>query len=253
METGSGMGRFRKYRTLEGQPEASTLPCCHVPARVRLTLIVALGLLFIAVAGFVAFRGGQETVGSATGFEGIPRPPDLPAQPFTGLKDEAGQPLSLARYKGQVVVMTFMYSTCKDTCPLTAQQIRGALDDLETDVPVVAVSVDPKNDTESNAKRFLVEQQMIGRMHFALGSTPALKRQWDAYGIAPQRDGREHSAYVVLVDGSGMSASAGRSSGSRRRAWRTTSASCRPARRPSGLSRPCGACRASSATAARRR
>ena len=83
-----------------------------MPARVRLTLIVALGLLFIAVAGFVAFRGGQETVGSATGFEGSLRPPDLPAQPFTGLKDEAGQPLSLARYKGQVVVMTFMYSTC---------------------------------------------------------------------------------------------------------------------------------------------
>jgi protein SCO1 len=175
-----------------------------VPARVRLTLIVALGLLFIAVAGFVAFRGGQEPAGSATGFEGSLRPPDLPAQPFTGLEDEAGRPLSLARYKGQVVVMTFMYSTCKDTCPLTAQQIRGALDDLDTDVPVVAVSVDPENDTESNAKRFLVEQQMIGRMHFALGSTQALKRQWDAYGIAPQRDGREHSAYVVLVDGSGM-------------------------------------------------
>ncbi len=175
-----------------------------MPARVRLTLIVALGLLFIAVAGFVAFRGGQETVGSASGFEGSLRPPDLPAQPFTGLKDEAGQPLSLARYKGQVVVMTFMYSTCEDTCPLTTQQIRGALDDVGTDVPVLAVSVDPENDTPQRAKQFLVEQQMIGRMHFALGDTAALKRQWDAYGIAPQRDGKEHSAYVVLVDGKGM-------------------------------------------------
>jgi protein SCO1 len=166
--------------------------------------MVALGLLFLAVAGFVALHGGEETAGTATGFEGALRPPDLPAQPFTGLHDEDGHPLSLARYKGQVVVMTFMYSTCQDTCPLTAQQIRGALDDLKTDVPVVAVSVDPRNDTESNAKRFLVEQQMIGRMHFALGGRQALKRQWDAYGIAPQRNGREHSAYVVLVDGNGM-------------------------------------------------
>jgi protein SCO1/2 len=166
--------------------------------------MVALGLLFLAVAGFVALRGGEETAGSSTGFEGALRPPDLPAQPLTGLVDEAGRPLSMARYKGQVVVMTFLYSTCKDTCPLTAQQIRGALDDLGTDVPVIAVSVDPRNDTESNAKRFLVEQQMIGRMHFALGDTAALKHQWDAYGIAPQRDGREHSAYVVLVDGKGM-------------------------------------------------
>jgi protein SCO1/2 len=175
-----------------------------VPARVRLTLIVALGLLFVAVAGFVVLRGGEETAGSSTGFEGSIRPPDLRAEPLTGLVDEDDRPLSLDRYKGQVVVMTFLYTTCKDTCPLTAQQIRGALDDLGTDVPVVAVSVDPKNDDTSNAKRFLVEQQMIGRMHFALGKTPALRRQWDAYGIAPQRNGKEHSAYVVLVDGSGM-------------------------------------------------
>jgi protein SCO1/2 len=174
-----------------------------VPARVRLTLIVALGLLFVAVAAAVAFRGGQEPMSTTDGFEGALRPRGLHAEPFTGLSDEDGRPISLARYHGQVVVVTFMYSTCKDTCPLTAQQIRGALNDLGTDVPVVAVSVDPKNDTPANAKRFLVAQQMIGRMHFALGPTAALKRQWDAYGIAPQRDGREHSAYVVLVDGRG--------------------------------------------------
>jgi protein SCO1/2 len=175
-----------------------------VPARVRLTLIVALGLLFAAVAGFAAFQGGEQTAGSATGFEGALRPPDLRAEPLTGLVDEDSNPLSMDRYDGQVVVMTFLYTTCEDTCPLTAQQIRGALDDLGTDVPVVAVSVDPAGDTPRNAKRFLVEQQMIGRMHFALGDRDALRRQWDAYGIAPQRDGKEHSAYVVLVDGNGM-------------------------------------------------
>ena len=37
--------------------------------------------------------------------------------------DEAGNPLSLERYRGQVVVMTFLYTTCEDTCPLTTQQI----------------------------------------------------------------------------------------------------------------------------------
>jgi protein SCO1/2 len=100
--------------------------------------------------------------------------------------------------------MTFLYTTCEDTCPLTAQQIRGALDDLGADVPVIAVSVDPANDDAAGARRFLVEQQMIGRMRFALGDRKALERQWSAYGIAPQRDGKEHSAYVVLVDGDGM-------------------------------------------------
>jgi protein SCO1/2 len=171
---------------------------------VRLTVLVALGLLFVAVAGFAAFSGGEDTAGSSTGFEGALRPPDLRAQPLTGLVDEDDRPLSLARYRGQVVVVTFLYTTCKDTCPLTAQQIRGALDDLGTDVPVIAVSVDPGTDTTESARRFLVEQQMIGRMHFALGTTTALRRQWDAYGIAPQRNGKDHSAFVVLVDGAGM-------------------------------------------------
>ena len=32
--------------------------------------------------------------------------------------------------RGKVVVLSPMYSTCEDTCPLAAQQIRGALDDL---------------------------------------------------------------------------------------------------------------------------
>jgi protein SCO1/2 len=183
----------------------ATLPFDRVPARVRLTLIVAIGLLFAAVTGFVALQsGGQESADAPTGFQGAVRPPDARAEPFTGLRDEDGRPLSLQRLRGKVVVMTFLYTTCEDTCPLTAQQIRGALDDLGSDVPVVAVSVDPANDDAENAKRFLVEQQMIGRMHFALGDRRALQRQWDAYGIAPQRDGREHSAYVVLVDGSGM-------------------------------------------------
>jgi protein SCO1 len=205
-----GKERFRKYRTVDEAPwavvqtRASTLPFGHVPARVRLTLIAALAMLFAAVAVFVAFSGGRQNVSTAGTFAGAQRPPDLRAEPFDGLQDEEGRALSLKRFRGQVVVMTFLYTTCKDTCPLTAQQIRGALDDLGADVPVIAVSVDPANDTRAQAKRFLVEQQMIGRMHFALGDSAALKRQWSAYGIAPQRDGKEHSAYVVLVDGDGM-------------------------------------------------
>ena len=80
-------------------------------------------MLFAAVAGFVAFSGGRENVTSAGTFSGAQRPPDLHAEPFAGLHDEEGRALSLKRFQGQVVVMTFLYTTCKDTCPLTAQHI----------------------------------------------------------------------------------------------------------------------------------
>ena len=47
---------------------------------------------------------------------------------------------------GTVVVLTPLYTHCQDACPLTAQQIRGALDDLSGDqrsgVRALALSVD---------------------------------------------------------------------------------------------------------------
>ena len=94
-----------------------------------------------------------------------------------------------------------MYTTCTNDCPTMTQQIRGALDDLGHDVPVLAVSVDPANDTPARARAFLAKQQMTGRMRFLLGSDAQLQRVWRTFGIQPQgTGGREHSASVVLLD-----------------------------------------------------
>jgi protein SCO1/2 len=110
---------------------------------------------------------------------------------------------SMAQYRGRPVVMTFLYSTCRDTCPLQVQSIRGALDRLGADVPVLGVSVDPRGDSPERARRFVLDQRMTGRMRFLLGTRAALAPVWRGYGIAPQRGTLDHSAYVVLVDGRG--------------------------------------------------
>jgi protein SCO1/2 len=106
--------------------------------------------------------------------------------------------------RGKPVVVTFLYTTCRDTCPVTAQQIRIALDDLGYDVPVVAVSVDPANDTARRARSFALRQSMRGRMRWALGDTAQLQRIWHAYGIRPQTAGDDHTASTVLLDGRGV-------------------------------------------------
>jgi protein SCO1 len=106
-------------------------------------------------------------------------------------------------YRGRPVVMTFVYSHCEDTCPGQVQTIRGALDDLGREVPVLAVSVDPANDTPASARRFVNEQRMTGRMRFLLGRERTLAPVWRGYGIAPQRGSLDHSAYVVVVDARG--------------------------------------------------
>jgi protein SCO1/2 len=105
--------------------------------------------------------------------------------------------------RGRPAVVTFLYTTCRDTCPLTTQQIRAALDQLGTDVPVVAVSVDPANDTPRRAQAFNVKQQMAGRMRWVLGTAAQLQRIWRAYGVAPQTEDGEHSASTVVLDGRG--------------------------------------------------
>jgi protein SCO1 len=166
--------------------------------------LATLGLCAAAaVAGiWIAASSGQGTSRPAGAFAGSVRPPGARAPAFS-LRDQDGARVSMADYRGRTVVMTFVYSTCRDVCPATVQAIRGAMDRLGHDVPVLAVSVDPRQDTPARARQFLLTQHVTGRMRFVLGSKPELTRVWRGYGIAPQRGKLDHSAYVVVVDGQG--------------------------------------------------
>jgi len=175
-----------------------------VPTRVLYALATLLLCGAAAVTGvwIAAAQRADDPVQPASAFAGALRPPDARAPDFR-LRDQDGKPVSMAQYRGRTVVMTFIYSTCKDTCPGQVQSIRGALDKLGRDVPVLAVSVDPPNDTRASARRFLLEQHVTGRVRFVLGSERELAPVWKGYGIAPQRGSLDHSAWVVVVDGSG--------------------------------------------------
>lgn len=174
--------------------------------RLRLALLVASGLAAAASLAVLIFAApGQDRAPdrpARQAFAGALRPPGVPPRDFA-LRDQDGRPASLRSYRGQVVILTFLYSTCEDTCPLQADQIRGALDDVGGDVPALAVSVDPARDTPERARAFLLEHRLTGRMRFLLGERSELARVWRDYGIQPQSKGFEHSAYVLLIDRAG--------------------------------------------------
>ncbi len=172
-----------------------------MPARLRLALFLTAVIALTAAAGVLLFAAGDRTV-TGDAFAGAVRPPHIPPEEF-GLRDEDGRMVRLGDMRGQPIVVTFLYTTCRDTCPLTAQQIRQALDDLGHDVPVIAVSVDPANDTAQRAKAFSLKQGLTGRMRWVLGTSAQLQRIWRAYGVAPQSSIAEHSASTVLLDASG--------------------------------------------------
>lgn len=169
--------------------------------RVRLALFLSGLFALTAVACVLMFGIGDRTAQGA-GFDGALRPPHTPPTQF-GLRDENGKMVTLAQLRGRPAIVTFLYTTCQDTCPLTVDQIRAGLDELGHDVPVIAVSVDPAHDTPAAARRFTLLRQMTGRMRWVLGTSAQLQPIWRAYGIQPQSTTQEHTASTVLLDAHG--------------------------------------------------
>ena len=173
-----------------------------MPLRARIAVFLVATFVIVGAGVAVLVREPASTPAGAEP-EGALRPPGMEPVDFR-LHDQDGKVATLGEYRGKVVAVTFLYTTCEDTCPLAAQQIRGALDRLEEDVPVLAFAVDPPRDTAERARRFLAEQRLSGRMRFLVGSRAELEPVWKGYGVQPQGKGFEHSAWVVLLDRRGV-------------------------------------------------
>lgn len=154
---------------------------------------------------------------SRTGRAGAPAAPQSARSPFRGasmppgirtpafrLTDEYGRRVSMAQYRGKPLVVTFLYTRCKQICPLQAQMIRGALDDLEQDVPALALSLDPARDTRARARAFNRRAKLTGRLRWVLGTRRELQRLWRGFAIRPYLGDNGHQAYITLVDGRGL-------------------------------------------------
>jgi protein SCO1 len=172
--------------------------------RVNARVLIALFLLAVFALGatVLAARGGDDDgdlASAGSRFEGAVMPEGVRAPDFE-LRNQDGEPISMREFRGDPVIVTFLYTTCEDTCPLQAQTVRGALDQLGHDVPAIAIAVDPPRDTPARARAFLVEQRALGRLDFVLGSRPELRPLWRGFAIRPQSVTQEHQARITLVD-----------------------------------------------------
>jgi protein SCO1/2 len=191
----------------------------HVPRRpgsARPSLAGAL--LALALAGALAACAGCGSSGGspstpaadappADGFYGGLLPAGLRPHPFT-LTDQYGRHVSLSRFRGRIAILAFLYSTSQPAA-LIAQQIRGALDELEPETPPVtalAISVDPAADTPARVRAFLRATGLSGRLQYLTGSPAQLRAVWRAYRVVPASAGAgayERGAFVLLLDSTG--------------------------------------------------
>jgi protein SCO1/2 len=166
-------------------------------------ILIALFLLAVFALGATVLAArdgnGEELTSAGSRFEGAVMPPGVRAPDFD-LRNQDGERVSMRDFRGKPVLVTFLYTTCEDTCPLQAQIARGALDQLGHDVPAIAIAVDPPRDTPERARAFLSEQRALGRLDFVLGTRAQLRPVWRGYAIRPQSMTQEHQARFTLVD-----------------------------------------------------
>lgn len=160
----------------------------------RLSLVMLCAVLFSACAP-------DALVGTDLGTQQAPD--------FVLSDGLTGSAVRLSSLRARVVALSFLYTQCPDTCPLTAEHFRQAQEKLGGDasrVTFVAVSVDPERDTPAAVREFSAAHRLQRDWHFLIGSAAALRGVWQAYGIrqesGPER-GVGHTDAIYLIDAKG--------------------------------------------------
>lgn len=130
------------------------------------------------------------------------------------LTDQNGSVIDLSDFRGKVVVLTFMDSKCKDTCPLTAAQLRQAYRQFDrneiNEDAFIGINVNSEANTVADVYEITKTWHLkeISSWHFLTGSRQDLEAIWREYGIAvaPNPDGNEimHTPGTFLIDPSGQ-------------------------------------------------
>lgn len=124
-----------------------------------------------------------------------------------------GSPVQAEDFSGEVRLVFFGFTHCPDICPTTMVQLRQAIeqmpDELQDDVRIVFVSVDPKRDTPEQLASY--ESFFGDRVKALTGAEPQLrelaKRYRTTFGYGtPDENGHydvSHSNAVYVFDQQG--------------------------------------------------
>jgi protein SCO1 len=162
----------------------------------RLATLLVLAATWLAAQAVPALKAGV--------FEPPRQAPEF------ALRGSDGQELSLARYRGKLVLMSFGFTHCAAVCPTTLAtlaQARQALGPQAGAVQVVFVTVDPERDDPARLKAYLAafDPSFVG----GSGRPEVLAAMRKTYGVVankvPMSDGYavDHSASTFLIDRDG--------------------------------------------------
>jgi protein SCO1 len=185
-------------------------------SRRSLTALLALAVVsLIALAALVRDRQGDEPTVIVERQEGPfragPLPDGLDRKPAPGfrLADARGGILDSRALRGRPYLLTFLFTDCRDVCPLIGREIGEALRLLgprATEAAAVAITVDPEGDTRPTVRAWVRKHSLPPNFHYLVGSRGRLEPVWRAYFAAPQPPGTEesrHTASIWVIDARG--------------------------------------------------
>jgi len=175
----------------------------------------AIGLASVLVAVSLGIRasggGGHEEFFNAHPATAEQRRLDRTAPPLE-LVDQTGTVVTLDRFSGRPVLLTFAYAHCETVCPLLVHDVLGAQAELrETDPErapaAVIVTLDPWRDTPSRLPAIAEGWGLGEDAHVLGGEIAEVEATLDAWGVNRRRDARTgaitHPALVYVLDADG--------------------------------------------------
>jgi len=135
----------------------------------------------------------------------------LPISDFS-LTDQLGRPFRFQSLKGRVILLSFVYTSCPDVCPLITASALSAQRALRAwekpSVFFLTVTTDPEVDTplvlRAYANRFGVD---LSNWSLLTGENSALASVWKVFGVKVKRKARglvEHTPLTAIVDRQGI-------------------------------------------------
>jgi protein SCO1/2 len=170
--------------------------------------LALVGLLTLALARGVTVPGSLLQSLLPGQPSGLPRIGPAPALTLT---TQDATPLSLGDLRGKVVLLTFIYTSCTDTCPLLTGKMAGIQQKLGADfgsrVRFLSITVDPERDTpdvlRAYGQRFRADP---AGWSFLTGAPDEVANVTGAYGIFVRKHPSgdvDHSFLTSLVDRAG--------------------------------------------------
>jgi len=180
----------------------------------RAVVPVTLGLLMAtaAMSGLFLIRGDLPAVPQATTEQTASWRSALPTRDFT-LTAHDGRSVTLSEMKGNVVLLTAIYSTCRGTCPMILTEIKKTIDALPADVRekvrVLALTLDPENDDQSTRAGVMKQYHMPApAFSFLNGDLPEMLELLQYYQFGRMKmEGVEdigHANLFILIDREGL-------------------------------------------------